>query len=143
LGIRSVLNDFNSLADFSRGLAKEVGCALMRFVIVRGNLAFALLLIAPQAAAVLPAATAGAMAQGRRCRKRSRNIAASSGNIRKRARRSSRRPRAYWNSIAEKRRGRNAKRRDRQAIALDDYVLTQAAGLCRTEAAGGPVAIGA
>jgi hypothetical protein len=32
---------------------------------------------------------------------------------------------AYWSSISEKRRGRNAKRRDRQAIALDDYVLTQ------------------
>jgi hypothetical protein len=32
---------------------------------------------------------------------------------------------AYWNSIAEKRRGRNAKRRDLQAITLDDYVLTQ------------------
>src|SRR5229473_4027495 len=32
---------------------------------------------------------------------------------------------AYWSSIAEKRRGRNAKRRDRQPIALDDYVLTQ------------------
>jgi hypothetical protein len=32
---------------------------------------------------------------------------------------------AYWNSIAEKRRGRNAKRRERQAIALDDYMLTQ------------------
>jgi hypothetical protein len=32
---------------------------------------------------------------------------------------------AYWNSISEKRRGRNAKRRDRQAITLDDYVLTQ------------------
>jgi len=32
---------------------------------------------------------------------------------------------AYWNSIAEKRRGRNAKRRDRQPIGLDDYVLTQ------------------
>src|SRR6266571_7994282 len=28
---------------------------------------------------------------------------------------------AYWNSIADKRRGRNAKRRDRQSIALDDY----------------------
>ena len=26
---------FNSLADFSRGLAKEVGCALMRFALVR------------------------------------------------------------------------------------------------------------
>jgi hypothetical protein len=32
---------------------------------------------------------------------------------------------AYWNSIAEKRRGRNAKRREHQPIALDDYVLTQ------------------
>jgi hypothetical protein len=32
---------------------------------------------------------------------------------------------AYWNSIAEKRRGRNAKRREHEAIALDDYVLTQ------------------
>jgi hypothetical protein len=31
---------------------------------------------------------------------------------------------AYWNSIAEKRRGRNAKRRDHQPIELDDYVLT-------------------
>ena len=32
---------------------------------------------------------------------------------------------AYWNAIAEKRRIRNAKRRDHQAVALDDYVLTQ------------------
>ena len=32
---------------------------------------------------------------------------------------------AYWNSISEKRRGRNAKRREHQPIALDDYVLTQ------------------
>src|SRR5947209_9057618 len=32
---------------------------------------------------------------------------------------------AYWNSIAEKRRARNAKRRERRAITLDDYVLTQ------------------
>jgi hypothetical protein len=32
---------------------------------------------------------------------------------------------AYWNSIAEKRRGRNAKRRAGQQITLDDYVLTQ------------------
>src|ERR1041384_8247397 len=28
---------------------------------------------------------------------------------------------AYWNAIAEKRRSRNAKRRERQAITLDDY----------------------
>src|SRR5947199_8283048 len=32
---------------------------------------------------------------------------------------------AYWTSIAEKRRARNAKRRERQQITLDDYVLTQ------------------
>ena len=32
---------------------------------------------------------------------------------------------AYWSSISEKRRGRNAKRRDHQAIGPDDYVLTQ------------------
>ena len=32
---------------------------------------------------------------------------------------------AYWNAIAEKRRGRNAKRRDRVQISLDDYVLQQ------------------
>src|SRR3954469_18696123 len=32
---------------------------------------------------------------------------------------------AYWSSISEKRRGRNAKRRGRQAITLADYVLTQ------------------
>jgi hypothetical protein len=32
---------------------------------------------------------------------------------------------AYWAAISEKRKGRNAKRRERQAIALDDYVLTQ------------------
>lgn len=32
---------------------------------------------------------------------------------------------AYWSSIAEKRRGRNAKRRERQPVMLDDYVLTQ------------------
>jgi hypothetical protein len=32
---------------------------------------------------------------------------------------------AYWSSIIEKRRGRNAKRREHQPINLDDYVLTQ------------------
>jgi hypothetical protein len=32
---------------------------------------------------------------------------------------------AYWSSITEKRRGRNAKRREHQPIGLDDYVLTQ------------------
>jgi hypothetical protein len=32
---------------------------------------------------------------------------------------------AYWSAIADKRRTRNAKRRERQPIALDDYVLEQ------------------
>jgi hypothetical protein len=32
---------------------------------------------------------------------------------------------SYWTSIANKRRGRNAKRREHLAITLDDYVLTQ------------------
>ena len=32
---------------------------------------------------------------------------------------------AYWNAIAEKRRGRNARRREHLSIGLDDYVLTQ------------------
>ena len=32
---------------------------------------------------------------------------------------------AYWASISEKRKGRNAKRRERRTITLDDYVLTQ------------------
>jgi hypothetical protein len=32
---------------------------------------------------------------------------------------------AYWSAIAEKRRGRNAKRRERRPVMLDDYVLTQ------------------
>ena len=32
---------------------------------------------------------------------------------------------AYWSAIVEKRRGRNAKRREHLAITLDDYVLTQ------------------
>jgi hypothetical protein len=32
---------------------------------------------------------------------------------------------AYWNTVAQKRRLRNAKRRDHEDIRLDDYVLTQ------------------
>ena len=32
---------------------------------------------------------------------------------------------AYWEAVAEKRRARNAKRRDHLPIGLDDYVLTQ------------------
>ena len=32
---------------------------------------------------------------------------------------------AYWQSVVDKRRGRNAKRRNHETIVLDDYVLTQ------------------
>jgi len=93
-----------------------------------GYLAFALLLIAPQAgamdAATLPAATAGAMAQAAspqaiaEYRRKLREYQEARAAFEQEAS-------AYWNSIADKRRGRNAKRRDRQSIALDDYVLTQ------------------
>ena len=92
-----------------------------------GYLALALLLV-PQAgamdAAVLPAATAGAMAQAAspqaiaEYRRKLREYQEARAAFEQEAS-------AYWNSIADKRRGRNAKRRDRQSIALDDYVLTQ------------------
>jgi hypothetical protein len=91
-------------------------------------LALALLLMAPQALAVdgaaLPAATGGAMAQVAspqaiaEYRRKLREYQEARAAFEQEAN-------AYWNSIAEKRRGRNAKRRERQAIALDDYVLTQ------------------
>jgi hypothetical protein len=88
----------------------------------------ALLLMAPQALAVdgaaIPGATADAMAQ-----------AASPQAIAEYRRKLSEyqearaafeaEASAYWSLISEKRRGRSAKRRDHQAIALDDYVLTQ------------------
>jgi hypothetical protein len=93
-----------------------------------GYLALALLLIAPQAAAIdaatLPAATAGAMAQAAspqaiaEYRRRLKQYLEARNTFEQEAG-------AYWNSIAEKRRGRNAKRREHQTIALDDYVLTQ------------------
>jgi hypothetical protein len=92
-----------------------------------GTLALALLLTASQARAMdaaIPAATANAFAQ-----------AASPQAIAeyKRKLKEYQEARAafdeeavaYWSSISDKRRGRNAKRRDRQQITLDDYVLTQ------------------
>src|SRR5260221_6404487 len=93
-----------------------------------GYLSLALLLIAPQAAAIdaatLPATTVGAMAQsaspgaiGKDRRKQKEYLEARAAFDQGAD--------AYWNSSAEKRRGRNAKRRDRQTITLDDYVLTQ------------------
>src|SRR5258707_10050108 len=93
-----------------------------------GYVALALLLITPQAAAIdaatLPATTAGAMAQAASAqaiaeyrRKLKEYLEARAAFDQEAG--------AYWNSITEKRRGRNAKRRERQTIALDDYVLTQ------------------
>jgi hypothetical protein len=93
-----------------------------------GYLAFALLLMAPQAVAseqgVLPPAAAGAMAQAAspqaiaEYRRKLREYQEARGAFEVEAG-------AYWSSIYDKRRGRNAKRRERQSIALDDYVLTQ------------------
>jgi hypothetical protein len=90
--------------------------------------ALALLLIAQQAVAidavVLPSATAGAMAQAAS----PQAIAEYHGKLKEylEARAAfDQEAGAYWSSIADKRRVRNAKRRDRQSIALDDYVLTQ------------------
>src|SRR6267154_4217621 len=93
-----------------------------------GYLALALLLIEPQAvamgAATLPAATAGAMAQAAspqaiaEYRRKLREYQEARGAFDQEAS-------AYWGSISEKRRGRNAKRREHVPIALDDYVLTQ------------------
>jgi hypothetical protein len=93
-----------------------------------GTLALALLLIAPRAfameASAIPATTASAYAQAaspqaiaeykRKLKEYQEARAAFDEEAG-----------AYWSSISEKRRGRNAKRRDRQAITLDDYVLTQ------------------
>jgi hypothetical protein len=92
-----------------------------------GVLAFALLL-APRAVAMdgvaLSAGTADAMAQAAspqaiaEYRRKLREYQEARAAFEQEAG-------AYWSSIYEKRRGRNAKRREHQAIALDDYVLTQ------------------
>src|SRR5881398_3723497 len=88
----------------------------------------ALLLIAAQAVAMdlaaLPGATADAMAQAAspqaiaEYRRKLKEYQEARAAFEEEAG-------AYWSSISEKRKGRNAKRRERQAIALDDYVLTQ------------------
>ncbi len=90
--------------------------------------ALVLLLIAPPAAAMdfapVPAATSGAMAQAAspqaiaEYRRKLRQYQEARAAFEQEAG-------AYWNSIAEKRRGRNAKRREHVPIGLDDYVLTQ------------------
>ena len=93
-----------------------------------GYLAFALLLIAPQVGATdsgaLSPDAADAMAQAASpqaiadYRRKLREYQEARAAFEQEAS-------AYWSSISDKRRGRNAKRRDRQTIALDDYVLTQ------------------
>jgi hypothetical protein len=91
-------------------------------------LALALLSIAPQAgamnAAALPASTADAMAQAAspqaiaEYRRKLAEYQEARAAFEQEAG-------AYWEAITEKRRGRNAKRRDHQPIDRDDYVLTQ------------------
>jgi hypothetical protein len=90
--------------------------------------ALAMLLIVPQAVATdsttLPAATAGAMAQAAspqaiaEYRRKLKEYLEARAAFEQEAG-------AYWSSIADMRRGRNAKRRGHLPIALDDYVLTQ------------------
>jgi hypothetical protein len=91
-----------------------------------GYFALALLLTAPRGSAMemraLPAATSNAMAQMAspaiaEYRRLLKQYQEARGAFEQEAG-------AYWNAISEKRRGRNAKRRDHQPIALDDYVLT-------------------
>jgi hypothetical protein len=102
----------------------------MLVVLIRacsGTLALGLLLSAPQAFAkdaAIPATTANAFAQApspqaiaEYKRKLQEYLEARAAFEAEAG--------AYWSSIAEKRRGRNAKRRERQQITLDDYVLTQ------------------
>jgi len=93
-----------------------------------GYLALALLLTAPRGSAMetraLPAAASDAMAQMAsepaiaEYRRLLKQYLEARGAFEQEAG-------AYWSAISEKRRGRNAKRRDHQTIALDDYVLTQ------------------
>jgi hypothetical protein len=94
--------------------------------IVPGFVALALLASAPRAVAVeraWSAATTDAMAQAAspqaiaEYRRRLREYQEARAAFEEEAS-------AYWSAISEKRRGRNAKRRERQQIALDDYVLT-------------------
>jgi hypothetical protein len=93
-----------------------------------GYFALALLLIAPRAVAMdvaeVSAATANAMAQAaspQAIAEYRRKL----GEYQQARAAFEQEAGAYWNSIAEKRRGRNARRREHQAIGLDDYVLTQ------------------
>jgi hypothetical protein len=101
----------------------------MRLPLIRmgsGFVAIALLAGAPPAVATepLPRITADAMAQGAspqaiaEYRRKLKEYQEARAAFEEEAG-------AYWASISEKRKGRNAKRRERQAITLADYVLTQ------------------
>ncbi|QOZ23169.1 hypothetical protein [Bradyrhizobium sp. CCBAU 51753] len=88
-----------------------------------GFFALALTAGAPQVvAAELPPSVAGAMAQGAspqaiaEYRRKLKEYLEARAAFDQEAS-------AYWNAISEKRRGRNAKRRERIQITLDDYVL--------------------
>src|ERR1700761_4823959 len=95
-----------------------------------GFVALALLARVPQAmtaernAATLPASTADAMAQAvspqaiAEYRRKLAQYQEARAAFEEEAS-------AYWSAISDKRRGRNAKRRDHQPIDADDYVLTQ------------------
>jgi hypothetical protein len=93
-----------------------------------GILPAALLLFAPHAvamdAAALPAATANAMAQAASPQAIAEYRYLLKQYLEARAE-FEQQAGAYWSAITEKRRGRNAKRRDHQTIGADDYVLTQ------------------
>jgi hypothetical protein len=98
-----------------------------RLALVPAFVALAVLAGAPRAAAVEPvlsAATADAMAQGAspeaiaEYRRKLKEYLEARAAFEEEAS-------AYWSAIAEKRRGRNAKRRERLAVTLADYVLTQ------------------
>ena len=99
----------------------------MRSQLIRTGFVALALLGAPQAMAVergtLPASTANAMAQAvspqaiTEYRRKLKEYQEARAAFDEEAG-------AYWTSISDKRRGRNAKRRDRQTITLDDYVLT-------------------
>src|SRR3954464_9631621 len=92
-----------------------------------GTLALTLLLLAPRAFAMdaaIPAATENAFAQGAspqaiaEYKRRLQEYLEARAAFEQEAG-------AYWSSISDKRRGRNAKRRGRQAIPLADSVRTQ------------------
>ena len=102
----------------------------MRPYLIRTTLGFAALALLgmPQAVAMdstaLPASTAAAMAQApspqaiAEYRRKLAEYQEIHGAFEQEAG-------AFWQAISDKRRGRNAKRRDHQPVDADDYVLTQ------------------